>query len=112
MPVAMPTCRNVELMPEAMPARCGSTTPTAAVASAGLTSPMPAPAMRKPARSAVQSSPGWRPRMSSRPIPTHASPPPMNQRMPTRSANLPEIGATMNDSSVTGRKRRPDSSGV
>ena len=36
----------------------------------------------------------------------------MNQRMPTRSANLPEIGATMNESSVTGRKRRPDSSGV
>ena len=37
-PVAMPTCRNVELMPEAMPARCGSTTLIAAVASAGLTS--------------------------------------------------------------------------
>ena len=36
MPVAMPTWRNVELMPDAMPARCGSTTPTAAVASAGL----------------------------------------------------------------------------
>ena len=36
----------------------------------------------------------------------------MNQRMPKRSANLPEIGATRNESSVTGRKRRPDSSGV
>ena len=59
MPVAMPTCRNVELMPDAMPARRGSTTPTAAVASAGLTRPMPAPQIRKPASSAVQSSPGW-----------------------------------------------------
>ena len=38
MPVAMPTWRKVELMPDAMPARRGSTTPTAAVASAGLTS--------------------------------------------------------------------------
>ena len=39
MPVAMPTWRNVELMPEAMPARCGSTTPTAAVASARVDEP-------------------------------------------------------------------------
>jgi hypothetical protein len=28
MPVAMPTWRKVELMPEAMPACCGGTTPT------------------------------------------------------------------------------------
>ena len=50
MPVAMPTWRKVELMPEAMPARRGSTTPTAAVASAGLTMPMPTPVTMKPAQ--------------------------------------------------------------
>ena len=58
MPVATPTCRNVELMPDAMPERRGSTTPIAAVASAGFVMPMPPPAIRKPASSAVQSSPG------------------------------------------------------
>ena len=111
MPVAMPTCRNVELMPDAMPARCGSTTPTAAVASGGLTSPMPPPATRKPASSAVQSSPASRPLISNSPRPTQKRPAPRNQRIPRRSASLPETGAIMNESSVTGRKRRPDSSG-
>ena len=109
-PVAIPTWRNVELMPEAMPERRGSTTPIAAVASAGLTNPMPPPAIMKPASSAVQSSPASRPPISSRPVPTSASPPPMNQRTPTRSASCREIGATTNESSVTGMKRRPDSS--
>ena len=109
-PVAMPTCRNVELMPEAMPARCGSTTPIAAVASAGLTRPMPPPATMKPASSAVHSSAGPIVRISSSPRPTSASPPAMNQRTPKRCASLPETGATRNESSVTGRKRRPASS--
>jgi hypothetical protein len=44
MPVAIPTWRKVELMPEAMPACCGGTTPTAAEASGGFTIPAPAPA--------------------------------------------------------------------
>ena len=48
MPVAMPTWRNVELMPEAMPARRGSTTPTAVDASGGLTRPTPTPATIRP----------------------------------------------------------------
>src|SRR5580693_7663853 len=43
MPVAMPTWRNVELMPEAMPACCGGTTPTAVEARGGLTRPTPRP---------------------------------------------------------------------
>ena len=38
MPVAMPTWRKVELIPEPMPARCGGTTPTAVEASGGLMS--------------------------------------------------------------------------
>ena len=111
-PVAMPTCRNVELMPEAMPERRGSTTPIAAVASAGLTTPMPPPATMKPASSAVQSSPASSPPISSRPAPTSARPPAMNQRTPSRSANLPDTGATTNESSVTGMKRTPDSSAL
>ena len=110
MPVAMPTWRKVELMPEAMPARRGSTKPTAAVASAGLTMPMPPPATMKPASSAVQSSPACRPFISSSPPPTSARPPAMNQRTPRRSASLPLIGATKNESRVTGMKRTPDSS--
>ena len=44
MPVAIPTWRKVELMPEAIPARCGGTTPTAVEASGGFTIPAPAPA--------------------------------------------------------------------
>ena len=55
MPVAMPTWRNVELMPEAMPARCGRTTPTAVEASGGLTRPTPTPATMNPGMRWVQS---------------------------------------------------------
>ena len=54
MPVAIPTWRKVELIPLAMPLRWGGTTPTAVEASAGLTSPTPAPATMNPASSAVQ----------------------------------------------------------
>ena len=60
----------------------------AAVASAGLVSPMPPPATRKPASRAVQSSPGSTPLMSSSPMPTSASPPARNQRTPTLLGEL------------------------
>ena len=53
MPVAMPTWRNVLLMPDAMPLRRGATTPIAVEASGGLTMPIPTPATRKPGSSAV-----------------------------------------------------------
>ncbi len=43
-PVAIPIWRNVELIPEAIPARAGSTTPTAVDASGTLTRPQPTPA--------------------------------------------------------------------
>src|SRR5690349_5798084 len=49
MPVAIPTCRNVLLIPDAIPARLGSTTLTDVEASGALTKPMPTPATRKPA---------------------------------------------------------------
>ena len=44
MPTAVPTWRKVLLIPEAAPARRGSTTPIAAVASGGLMKPIPTPA--------------------------------------------------------------------
>ena len=40
-PVAIPTWRNVLLIPLAIPLRCGGTTPIAVDASAGLISPRP-----------------------------------------------------------------------
>ena len=57
MPVAMPTWRKVLLMPDAIPLRCGGTTPTAVEASGGLIMPIPMPATMKPASSAVQREP-------------------------------------------------------
>ena len=53
MPVAIPTWRNVLLMPEAIPARRGSTTLTDVEASGALTSPIPMPPTMKPASSVV-----------------------------------------------------------
>ena len=43
-PVAMPTWRKVELIPDAIPLRSSGTTPIAVDASGGLTRPTPAPA--------------------------------------------------------------------
>ena len=54
MPVAVPTWRNVELIPEAMPARAGATTLTAVEASGTLTSPDPAPEAISPGMRCVQ----------------------------------------------------------
>ena len=52
MPVAIPTWRNVLLIPDAIPARCGSTTLTAVEASGALTRPIPIPPTMKPGMSA------------------------------------------------------------
>ena len=57
-PVAIPTWRNVELMPDAMPERAGATTPIAAFAIDGLIMPTPTPATMKPGSSAVHSELG------------------------------------------------------
>ena len=48
MPVAIPTWRNVEFTPLAMPARATGTTPTAVEASGGLIIPMPMPVTIRP----------------------------------------------------------------
>jgi hypothetical protein len=111
MPVAIPTWRKVVLMPEAIPDRCGGTTPTAVDASGGLIRPTPAPATRKPASSAVQSEFTVRPCMRSSPAETSTSPTPISARTGTVLDSRPAIGATKNDISVIGRKRRPASSG-
>jgi hypothetical protein len=89
MPVAVPTWRKVELMPEAMPACCGGTTPTAVEASGGLTRPAPTPPKIIPGMRWVQAEPASRPRISSSPIPTMSRPGPMSSRIGTREVSLP-----------------------
>ena len=54
MPVAIPTCLNVLLIPDAIPLRSGVTTPSAIDASVGLISPIPIPASMNPASRWVQ----------------------------------------------------------
>ena len=111
MPVAMPTCRKVLLIPEPIPARCGGTTPTAVEASGGLMSPTPTPAMRNPGSRTVQAESASSRASSSSAIPIRNSPPLIMIRTGTVEDSLPAIGATKNDTSVVGRKRRPACSG-
>src|SRR5918994_2889577 len=109
-PVAIPTWRKVLLIPDAIPARNGATTPIAVEAIAGLVSPMPTPATRKPGSSVVQSSPTSIPRISSRPTPTSIRPRPSRIRAGIRPDSFPAIGATKKESRVMGRNRTPASS--
>src|SRR3954447_1970644 len=80
MPVAMPIWRNVELMPEPMPARAGGTTPTAVDASGGFTRPTPMPAKMKPGSSTVHAESASTRAISTSPRPTSPSPPPIIRR--------------------------------
>jgi len=89
MPVAMPTWRKVELMPEAMPDREGGTTPTAVEASGVLMNPVPMPATIMPGIRCVQSEDGLRPRISSSPVPTRMNPPPIISRTGTTVVSRP-----------------------
>ena len=77
MPTAMPTCRNVSLIPEAMPLCSLGTTDTATSAITGLTRPTPGPARRKPGSRVVHSSP--------RPDAAH-----QQQRAPRSSTSPPD----------------------
>ena len=110
-PVAMPTCRNVLLVPDAMPDRSGGTTLTAVEASAGLVSPMPMPPSTKPGRSSVQPESGPMRAISSSETPMIARPAPISQRAETREVRLPETAATTNAASDSGRNRSPAWSG-
>ncbi len=60
-PVAIPTWRNVLLIPDAIPERFAGTTLTAVDASAGLTIPIPTPPTMKPASRCVQVESAWSP---------------------------------------------------
>ena len=71
-PVAIPIWRNVLLIPEAIPARRGSTTLTAVDASGALTRPMPIPPTMKPGRSVVQLEFSLMPHISRSDRPTTA----------------------------------------
>ena len=110
-PVAIPTCRKVLLIPDAIPARRGGTTLTAVAASGAFTSPMPMPPTTKPASSVVQLELGVIPCMSRSATPTTASPPPSRNRTGIRTESRPAIGATTNEISDSGRKRTPASIG-
>jgi hypothetical protein len=76
-PVAVPTWRKVELIPEATPALRGWTTPTAVLASGGLTIPMPMPVRMKPRIRWVQPVEAPIPAISHRPSPTSNMPGPI-----------------------------------
>ncbi len=106
-PVAMPTWRNVELMPDAMPARWGATTPTAVDASGGLMRPAPAPDTIRPGSRCVQLWPGSTPRINSRPTPTSTKPGAISQRTGTTDDSRPAIAATTKIAPLSGRNRRP-----
>ena len=103
-PVAMPTWRNVELMPEAMPARAGSTTPTAVEASGTLTRPAPMPATIRPGSRCVQSVAGVMPRISSRPTPISTKPGPISSASGTCADEPAGDPAVRKIAPVSGRK--------
>ena len=98
-------------MPEAMPARRGSTTDTAVDASGALTKPMPTPAMTKPGSSFVQCEPGVIPCIVRSAIPISDMPTPKRMRTGMRVDRRPAIGAATNETSESGRKRSPACSG-
>ncbi len=113
MPVAIPTWRKVLLIPDAIPARAASTTPIATEAIPGLVIPMPIPATIEPASRVVQLVADLDPvhQRSARARPGSARSP-MIARAGTRLKQAgPRSGATTNESTVSGRKRRPASSG-
>ena len=102
-----PDLPDVLFVPEAIPACRGSTTLTAVDASGALTSPIPTPATRKPGRRVVQVEETEIPDMSSSATPQSARPPERRKRTGTRVDSRPEIGATTNASSESGRKITP-----
>ena len=108
-PVAMPIWRNVALMPEAMPAWCGGTTPIAVEASGGLTRPLPNPATMKPGIRCVHALLPDRPAIATSPTPTSSSPGPMSQRAGTRSLTRPATVAVTNWAPLMMASRRPAS---
>ena len=110
MPVAMPTCRKVELAPEAIPAWCGGTTPIAVEASGGFTSPEPNPETMNPGIRCVHDDVPLRPVMRISPMPTTSRPGPTSQRAGTRSLSRPAIVAVTSWARLMTASRSPASS--
>ena len=107
MPVAIPICRNVLFVPDAIPARLRlddadrgrrERRVDEADADAG---DEEAGEERRPVESTEM------PDISSSATPQSASPPPSRKRTGTRVDSRPEIGATKNESSESGRKITP-----
>ncbi len=106
-PVAMPTWRKVELIPDAIPLRCGGTTPIAAEASDGLTNPMPAPATMNPGSSAVQCECALEVAYQQQADADQRESNAQEQADGHARGQVARDAATTNISSVVGRKRSP-----
>ena len=102
-PTAIATCRNVSLIPAAIPLRSFDTTLTATSAITGFSRPTPMPATMKPGSSAVQPSLGVNPDISSSPPPIAARLAAIRNRACTRAIRATASGATRNGTSVIGR---------
>ena len=74
--------------------------------------PMPMPPTMKPARRVVHDECAPTPCIRRSEAPTSVIPTAKSIRMGRKDESRPEIGATTNESSVTGMKRMPDSSAL
>ena len=95
------------LIPDAMPALRGSTTPTAVDARGGFTIPLPSPATTKPGIRWVHEEPAVSPRISSRPMPTSSRPGPISQRTGMRADSRPAGIAVSSEPPVISASRQP-----
>src|SRR5881397_1083454 len=100
MPVAIPTWRNVEFVPDAIPARDGGTTAIAVDARAGFVTPTPAPMRMNPGSNAVQLEVTVMLRSRRRPIAQSVSPPASRKRTGTRAVSVADAAAHTNESTV------------
>ncbi len=107
MPVATPTWRNVELMPDAMPLRSTVTTPTAVDASGVLIMPTPTPQTSSPGIRWVHSEVGSMPRIRNSPMPRTTNPGAISHFAGTFSVSRPAIAAATNDAPDRNRNRTP-----
>ena len=107
MPVAMPICRKVELMPDAMPDLSGVTTPTAVEASGTLMKPMPMPATTRPGMIAVHDVSGPMRVSSDRPMPVTMKPGAMSHFVGTVFVSRPAAAEAKKASPDRNSSRQP-----
>ena len=107
-PVAIPTCRNVLLIPDAIPAPLRLTTLTAVEASGALTKPIPIPPTTKPGDERRRSRAGRESVYEQQGDAAYREP--AAEEEPHRDTHVdsrPAIGATTNESRDSGRKMTP-----